>query len=130
MIRSEWFPRGTATPEWASLVLDMFRRHEAEIGTTAREHALTSEEVLAVLADDLRSAGFTIERRQLQVPKLDSTPEGGAQLVQHQIDVFHPQWMCCLAIETLHGPASPLHSGDFVDPLLVVDMDSVCLAVP
>jgi hypothetical protein len=132
MIRFAWFPHRTVTPAWALGLVDIFRNHEGTIGTEHREHALTGEEVLAQLAADLRAAGFTIERRTLSVPRHDTSfhPEGAAPLIRHQIDVFHPQWLCSLAIETAHGSAAPEHPGELVDPLLVIDTDTLCLALP
>ena len=76
-----------------------------------------------MLATDLRQAGFVIERRKL-------TPGSQRFLAREQFDVFHPEWLCCLAIEA--GPRGPESEKDaaLVEPLLVVNVDTLCLALP
>jgi hypothetical protein len=131
MIRFAWFPEARSVPEWGERVVGVFRDHEADIASGA--HPLTGNEVLAVLADELRREGFVIERRQLPKPKLSSSEFYGADgslLVRHHFDVFHPEWLCCLAIEADPGKPEGLAASEFVEPLLVVDMDTLCLAVP
>ena len=125
MIRFACFPDARQVPEWGERVVEIFRRHEREIDSTGRKAALTSQEVLLVLVADLQQAGFIIERR-----RLDQYSGGLSALVRDQFDVFHPQWLCCLAIEA--GPRGPEPRADspLVDPLLVADIDTLCLALP
>jgi hypothetical protein len=129
MIRFAWFPDARHAPEWGERVIEIFRRHDKEISSAGRDRALTSEEVLQALAPDLRQAGFVIERRKL------AAQSGGflgspSALVRDQFDVFHPEWLCCLAIEEgLRGPVNEA-DGARVEPLLVVDIDTLCLALP
>lgn len=125
MIRFAWFPDARHVPEWGGRLVEVFRLHEREISSDGRQMALTSQEVLSVLALDLHQAGFIIERR-----RLDRDSGGLSALVRDQFDVFHPQWLCCLAIEA--GPRGPEPGADgaLVDPLLVADIDTLCLALP
>ncbi len=108
MIRSAWFPDSKHPPEWGERLVDVFRRHEKEIASD-RKPPLSSAQVLQILSEDLRAAGFTIERRS------------------QQFDVFHPEWLCCLAIAATGEPGG---ASALVEPLLVVDVDTFCLALP
>ncbi|OGA02591.1 MAG: hypothetical protein A3I00_07055 [Betaproteobacteria bacterium RIFCSPLOWO2_02_FULL_64_12] len=132
MIRFATFPHGRPTPEWAAQVVDVFRRHESEIGADRIAGGLTSHDVLELLASDLRAIGFRIERRRLVDPyaKPSESAAGDAQTRRFHFDVYHPEWLCCLAIQaepTIAGDADYL---DLVEPLLVIDLDTLCLAVP
>jgi len=128
MIRYAWFPDSRQTPEWGECVLGIFRLHERAITPAGRDKPLTSQEVLQVLAEDLRQAGFVIERRRLAAHS-PGFPASGAVFARDQFDVFHPEWLCCLAIESLTpGPESKPAAR--VEPLLVVDIDTLCLALP
>ena len=128
MIRFAWFPGPRHAPEWGERVVEIFRRHEKEI-SPGRGPALASQEVLQVLASDLRQAGFVIERRKLAAGA-PGLPGSQAILAREQFDVFHPEWLCCLAIEAGPRGSASETDGALVEPLLVVDMDTLCLALP
>ncbi len=116
MIRSAWFPDSKHPPEWGERLVDLFRRHEKEISSDSKP-PLSSSQVLQLISDDLRGAGFVIERR---------APPADAQ-APAAFDVFHPEWMCCLAIA---APGEAGGAAALVEPLLVVDVDTFCLALP
>jgi len=124
MIRSAWFPESRQPPEWGERLVALFRRHEKEIASD-REAPLSSRQVLRVLEPDLRQAGFVIERRALA----PASHAAHSAFARQQFDVFHPEWLCCLAIE---APGAQTDSGpdSLVEPLLVVDVDTLCLALP
>ncbi len=124
MIRSAWFPESRQPPEWGERLVGLFRRHEKEIASD-REAPLSSRQVLQVLEPDLRAAGFVIERRALA----PSSPVEHSAFARQQFDVFHPQWLCCLAIEA-PGAVTDSAPESLVEPLLVVDVDTLCLALP
>jgi len=127
MILLASFPPTSQRPVWAEQIVAVFRRHEDEIGSTLARKKLSSEEVLGVLAADLKTIGFRIE-------KLKHTRTGPAQGEpageRVHFDVYHPEWMCCLAIEDGHDWANIQAAEDLVEPLMVSNVDSLCLAVP
>jgi hypothetical protein len=133
MIRYATFPRLKPAPAWATQIVDIFRRHESSIGTETLDRALTSVEVLEVLARDLGAAGFTIEKRALAEQKIERSVflrDDDAAVAHYHFDVFHPEWLCCLAIGAPRNPSLDAAHQDLVEPLLVVDVDTLCLAVP
>ncbi len=129
MIRYAWFPDARRAPEWGERVVEIFRRHETEIGSQQREDALSGEQGLQGLGADLREAGFVIEKRKLAARHAPAALLGnGSPFVRDQFDVFHPQWLCCLAIEG--GGRMAAEPGTWVEPLAVVDVDTLCVALP
>jgi hypothetical protein len=133
------FPRTWSPPEWVGRTVAVFRRHESDLSPDRPQGRLSSEEVLAVLAGDLEGLGFHIEklkRTDLKLPGGPHPPSGaggsaGDSAEEHyHFDVYHPQWHCCIAIED--GPAwtNDAIDEDAVEPLLVANADTLCLAVP
>ncbi len=131
MIQFATFPRTWSPPAWVGRIVEIFRNHESSISPDQPERRLSSEEVLAVLAGDLEGLGFHIEKLKLTDRKLPRRPfsEGDAAENYH-VDVYHPEWHCCIAIE--NGPAwtHDAIDADAVEPLLVANADTLCLAVP
>jgi hypothetical protein len=133
MIRFAAFPISDPPPAWEAQIIDIFRRHEDELSSDLHDKGLTSEEVLAVLAEDLKGAGFLIEKHELSGTQVARSPffgEENSSAVRYRFDVYHPQWLCCLAIEAGRSWTAIATHRDLVEPLLVVDVDSLCLAVP
>lgn len=132
MIQLATFPRTWTPPAWVGRIVEIFRNHESRISPDQPERRLSSEEVLAVLAGDLESLGFQIEKLKLTDRKLHCRGlSAGEPAAEHyHVDVYHPEWHCCIAIE--HGPAwtNDAMDEDAVEPLLVANADTLCLAVP
>jgi|MudIll2142460700_1097286.scaffolds.fasta_scaffold129983_2 hypothetical protein len=127
MILLASFPPTSQRPAWAEQILAVFRRHEAGISSTQAGRSLSSEEVLGMLADDLEAIGFRIER----IKHVRTRPaEGEVPGDNVHFDVYHPEWMCCLAIEDGHDWANIDVAEDLVEPLMVSNVDTLCLAVP
>lgn len=127
MILLATFPPTSQRPPWAEQILAIFRRHEAQISSTQAGRILSSEEVLATLAGDLEAIGFRIEKlKHARKGPAEGEPAGESV----HFDVYHPDWMCCLAIEDGHDWANIGTAEDLVEPLLVSNVDTLCLAVP
>ncbi len=133
MIRFASFPDTELVPAWAVQIADIFRLHESAIGTEELEQPLASDAVLAILADDLRAAGFSIEKRTLADQKSERSVllrDSGSTEPRYKFDVYHPGWHCGLSIEAPHTEEDAAALWDVVEPLVVVDADTLCMAVP
>jgi hypothetical protein len=132
MIQFATFPRTWSPPEWVGQIVEIFRRNVSTIGPHQPQGRLSSKEVLAVLTGDLEGIGFRIEKLKLTDRKVQRLPlSGGDPAAEHyNVDVYHPEWHCCIAIED--GPAwtNDAIDEDAVEPLLVANADTLCLAVP
>jgi len=131
MIQFATFPRTWSPPAWVGRIVEIFRNHESSIGPDQPEGRLSSEQVLAVLAGDLEGLGFHIEKLKLTDSKVPrrAFSEGDAAERYH-VDVYHPEWHCCVAIEDGHAWTSDAIGDDSVEPLLVANADTLCLIVP
>ena len=132
MIQFATFPRTWSPPDWVGRIVEIFRNHERSISPDQPEKRLSSEEVLAFLAGDLEGIGFRIEKLKLtdrKVPRRAGSAADPAAEHYH-VDVYHPEWHCCIAIE--NGPVwtNDAIDEDAVEPLLVANADTLCLAVP
>lgn len=134
MIRFSTFPRTWSPPEWVGRTVEIFRQHESAITTDRPEGRLSSEVVLAILSGDLEGTGFRIEklkRADLKAPGSSRPLPAGESAAQHyHFDVYHPEWHCCIAIEDGPAWANDAIDEDAVEPLLVANADTLCLAVP
>lgn len=132
MIQYATFPRTWTPPAWVGRIVEIFRNHESSISPDQPEERLSSEKVLAVLAGDLEGLGFCIEKLKLGDRKLPrrALPAGEHAAEHYHVDVYQPEWHCCIAIED--GPAwtNDAIDVDAVEPLLVANADTLCLAVP
>ena len=132
MIQFATFPRTWSPPAWVGRIVEIFRNHESGISPDQPEKRLSSEDVLAVLAGDLQALGFRIEKLKLADRKVSraSLSEGESAAEHYHFDIYHPEWHCCIAIED--GPVwtNDAIDEDAVEPLLVTNADTLCLAVP
>ena len=130
MIQSAIFPPAGPPPAWVEQLLNVFRHHEEEIRSDRASKRLSSEQVLTLLSRDLVSLGFMIEKvkHDQKIPAA-AVAEGDGRRNIH-FDVYQPQWLCCLAIEDGHDWANIGSAMDLVEPLLVSNADTLCLAVP
>ena len=85
--------------EYAAGVL---RRHEHNIGTLHLTKGLTSNEVLAVIRDDLVAIGFEVEAGKQKEDKSSGRCSSARTACPHsspEIDAYHPGWRCGLEVE-------------------------------
>ena len=132
MIQFATFPRTWLPPAWVGRIVEIFISHESGISPDQPQRSLSGEEVLAVLAGDLEGLGFRIEKLKLADRKVPSriVPEGESAAERYHVDVYHPEWHCCIAIENGPARANDAIGRDAVEPLLVANADTLCLAVP
>lgn len=132
MIQFATFPRTWSPPEWVGQIVEIFRKHESSISRDQPESRLSGEEVLAALAEELEGLGFRIEKLKRTDRKLPRrTLSAGEHAVEHyHVDVYHPEWHCCVAIENGLAWMRDATDEDAVEPLLVANADTLCLAVP
>jgi len=129
MIQFATFPRTWSRPAWVDRIVDVFRRHQDDLSSDRAGAKRSSGELLAFLSSDLQGLGFRIEKLELSDRTRPHRPfsvdEPAAP--HHNIDVYHPEWHCCIAIED--RPDWAAIDEDGVEPLIVANADTLCLAV-
>lgn len=126
------YPRTQPPPHFAAEVVGVFQRHLSEIDTVKLPKGLNSDQVLAVLAQDLLELGFQIELGKRKADRIERPVffgENGVPTVQYQVDGYHPVWRCGLEVEAGRGWMGNAVYRDLVQALVMVEVDFLCLAV-
>ena len=132
MIELAHFPGTDPLPEWTGRLVEVFREHEPAISSARAGPGLRSEEVLDVLTPSLHALGFRIEKLEFNGETTVQPGMGRIASRRHgfHFDVYHPEWMCCLAIEDGHDWSNIREVDDLVEPIMVSEADTLCLAAP
>ena len=82
--------------------MKVFRDHEHSISTEDLEKGLTSNQVLAVLRDDLLDLGFAVEGGERSGSKITRPVffgDNGIPTLRYQVDGYQEDWECGLEVE-------------------------------
>jgi hypothetical protein len=129
-----FYPLTAPPPDWATSLATTFQDHRAEIESSVRKRGtkLESNEVLALLHDDLERKGYAVERgkgaaERIYRPVLFG--EYGLPGKTYNIDAYHPKYRVGLEIEAGRGTKGNAVYRDLVQTSLLVDVDYLALAV-
>src|ERR1035437_5268002 len=103
-IRWQHYPRSLPPSELSRMIVEVFGRRLPEISSAEHKHG--SDQVLAILADDLRAIGFQIERGkkkvdQIAIPVLFG--HNGRVEKSFSTDGYHPGQLYMLEVEAGRG---------------------------
>ncbi len=131
-VRFSTFPRTEPPPGFVEDMVGVFRRHEEEISTETNDKGLKSDDVLALLAPDLREIGFQVEASKKKVDKLQRPVffgDNGTPTLQYEIDAYHEGWKCGLEVEAGRGWMGNAVYRDLIQASVMVGVEYLCLAV-
>ena len=132
-IRYTSFPHTEPPPSFVPQVVDVFRGHEHEVSTLQLTKGLNSDQVLAVLRDDLVSLGFEVEsgkRKEQKIVRPVFFGENSVPELQYEIHAYHPKWECGLEIEAGRAWMGNAVYRDLIQALVMVHVQYLILAVP
>ncbi|MEM8494175.1 MAG: hypothetical protein AAF663_02160 [Planctomycetota bacterium] len=132
-IKFTHFPRTQPTPDYVFGIIDVFRSHEETIATQDHATGLKSDEVLALLRNDLRKLGFDVESgkaRQDRIVRPVFFGENGEPTKTYSVDAYWKEHLCGLEVEAGRAVGGNAIYRDLIQALVMVDLDSLCLAVP
>jgi hypothetical protein len=127
------FPRTDAPPSFVPSIVDVFRRHESQVGTEVLGSHLKSDYVLRIVATDLQSLGFAVESGKNPSGKLGRPVffgENGDPTLRYEVDAFHPEWRCGLEVEGIRAMRGGALYRDLIQAMVMVQVDHLCIAVP
>ena len=132
--RWRYFPSWAAPPAWVAQVAAVFAAHRVDIDS-AVEHAkrMESNDVLGVIAADLRELGFNVEEGKQKAGKLPRPVffgDEGAYLRTYEIDAFEPTEGIALEVEAGRATMGNAIYRDLIQGSLMVDARYLVLAVP
>jgi hypothetical protein len=100
-IRFTSFPRIQSSPFFVRSIVDVFKVHEQEISTIALKKGLESNQVLAILRDDLQTLSFEVETGKTSSQKIHRPVlygENEEPILRYEIDAYNAEWKCGLVV--------------------------------
>jgi hypothetical protein len=130
-----YFPSFSPAPDWAKALVQVFLNHRTAIDSyVTHEKRMESNDVLAVLADDLENElGFQVERGKQKLGKLPRPVffgDQGTYLRTYEIDAFQHDHGIALEVEAGRATMGNAIYRDLIQASLMVDARYLPLAVP
>lgn len=132
-IRYICYPRTEPPPDFVISIVEVFRKHESEVGTQNLDKGLTSDEALFVIRNDLKKIGFDVEESKKSKDKIDRPVffgENGEPTLKYEVDAYHEEWRCGLEVEAGRALMGNALYRDLIQALVMVQVDTLLLAVP
>jgi len=129
-IRWQHYPRSMPPLQLSREVIKVFEGHLAYISSSDHKHG--SDQVLAILADDLRKIGFQIERgkkkdNQIAIPVLFGI--NGRVEKSFSADGYHPEQRYMLEVEAGRGVTNHQFLKDLFQACACDNVDSIGIAL-
>jgi len=132
--RWRYFPSYAAPPAWVEGVVAVFAKSRAKIDSTVdHPKRMESNDVLNVIAADLRGLGFEVEQGKQKAGKLPRPVffgDEGTYLRTYEIDAFEPIVGVALEVEAGQATMGNAIYRDLIQGSLMVDARFLVLAVP
>lgn len=130
MIRWIYFPNSTKLPDHLRTVISAFENNEDRI--TSDTHQLKSDDVLSILAADLESGGYLVERSKaksdlIRVPVLYG--ENGKETLSFEVDAYDPTNGTVIEIEAGRGFTNYQFLKDFFECCMMQNIEYFCVAI-
>lgn len=131
--RFQFFPRTEPPPAFAEQLVRVFQTHRQDISTVELKKGLRSDEVLAIISEELMGLGFDVESGKQKSQKIERPVffgEQGQPTLKYEIDAYHPAWRCGLEVEAGRAWMGNAVYRDLVQAMVMVQVDVLALAVP
>ena len=124
------FPNSLRPSDELRELAAIFDKHMEEISSAA--HGLSSNDVLAVVADDLEASGYLVEKSKraedlIRMPVLFG--ERGALEKEFYADAYHPGAHIVLEVEAGRAVANNQFLKDLFEACMMEDSEYLCIAV-
>jgi hypothetical protein len=127
-----YYPKNVMAPGWTARLIDVVEAAEPSISTPAGNR-LTSDQVLAVLADDLEPLGWECERNKTSAGKIRRPVlfgENGVPSVRYEVDAVHDTERIVMEVEAGRGARGNAAYRDLIRTSLILDADFFVLLLP
>ncbi len=131
-IRYTSFPQTKRSPEIVRDTVRVFENHDAQIGQASKTKGFGSDNVLALLADELVVIGYQVERSKSKGDKIHRPVffgEGDTPSLQYQVDAYHEVGRCGLEVEAGRGIQGGAVYRDLIQAMVMIEVDHLCLAM-
>lgn len=128
-----YYPYNTRAPEWVRQFLDAVEKAQDQVETTEAANGLTSDGVLAALADGLRELGYVVESGKTMAGKVLRPVlfgENGVTTVQYEVDAAHDELGVVVEVEAGRGARNNAAYRDVIRASLILDARYLVLLMP
>ncbi len=132
-IRFTSFPRTNPPAEHILKVVEIFQTYEPAIATVDKATKLKSDDVLAKLRPGLEKLGFKVEAGKSAEERIIRPVffgENGQPTKTYSVDAYWDKPKCGLEIEAGRAIGGNAIYRDLIQAMVMVELDSLCLAVP
>lgn len=129
--RWQYFPSYVQAPLWVNDFVNVIALHSKDIDSRIVEN-LTSDRVLAFIADDLASLGYQVETGKKALQKIRRPVlfgEEGVEKVSYEIDAFHDSLGIAVEVEAGRGARGNAVYRDLIRTSLIVGAKYLVLGV-
>lgn len=128
-----YFPHNTKAPAWVPPLLSVVAGAEESICTEVDRQGLTSDAVLAVLADGMRALGYEVESGKQAAHKVRRPVlfgENGFPTVTYEVDAAHDGHGVVVEVEAGRGARGNAAYRDVIRTSLILDARFLVLMMP
>ena len=127
----QFYPKTKELPNHLSRVVGVFIKNKEKLSTSTR-HKLNSNQILALLAEDLKSVNYKVElgkakRDKINVPVLfgkNNVPEKA-----FEVDAYEPKSKTIIEIEAGRAVTNYQFLKDFFEAMIMSGIDYLVIAV-
>lgn len=127
------YPYNVRPPEWVKDFLSVVEAARTWIDTSDASNGLTSDGVLAALAEGLRALGYVVESGKTNAGKVLRPVlfgENGLTTVQYEVDAAHDDLGVVVEVEAGRGARNNAAYRDVIRASLILDADYLVLLMP
>lgn len=128
-----YYPHNQKPPEWVTALVQVVAAAEDPICTEIERQGLTSDAVLAALADGLLSLGYEVESGKTAAGKVRRPVlfgENGSTTVTYEVDAAHDALGIVVEVEAGRGARGNAAYRDIIRTSLILDAKYLVLLMP
>jgi hypothetical protein len=128
-----YYPHNEKPPSWVAPLVSVVAAAEEHVCTEVERQGLTSDTVLAALADGLRALGYDVESGKTAAGKVRRPVlygENGTATVTYEVDAAHDPLGIVVEVEAGRGARGNAAYRDVIRTSLILDARYLVLLMP
>ncbi len=132
MVNWTYYPLTSKIPDHLEKVVKVFSNHDIEIKAKIAADKAESNEILAVIRNDLTSCGYLVEKSKKKGDKIPITvlfKENGERDVTYEVDAFNADTKTVIEVESGRAIVNYQVLKDLIEACLMEDVDYLCVSL-
>lgn len=129
----DYYPRNVRPPDWSTDFVGVVCAAESTVSTETKATGLSSDAVLAALAEGLQRLDYVVETGKTKAGKIARPVlfgQNGMPEVSYEIDAFHDQLGVAVEVEAGRGARGNATYRDLIRTSLILDARYLTLLLP